>query len=119
MNRVFVDLEGIQAVFELVAPLDGLGGQLARLADRHEAGVQSIRQRRTEDKAARLNSQHGINLRVEVVFGKRVDQRGEADLVLKQGGDVVKKNSLLGEVGDFANQSLQMVAVFHDGIFHD
>src|SRR5262249_718706 len=61
--------------------------------------------------ATRLDGQHRVNLRVEVMLGEGVNQRGEADLVFEQRGDVVKKNAFLGEVGYFADQLFEMITV--------
>ena len=46
-------------------------------------------------------------LLLDVVRGQRVDQLGEAGLVLEQRGDVVKENSGLGKIGHGAHQRLQ------------
>src|SRR6185437_2857241 len=47
----------------------------------------------------------------EVVLGKRVNERGEADLVFEQRGDVIKKNAALGKVRNFTDQLFKMFAV--------
>src|SRR5215831_16300777 len=111
LDGVFVYLQGIQAVLELVAPFDGLGGRLARLAEGDEAGVEAVGQRRSEDEAAGLDGQHGIDLGVEVVLGERVNECGEADFVLEQGGDVVKQDAFLGKIRDFADQLLEVITI--------
>src|SRR5262249_12958590 len=90
LHCVFVDLQGIDSVYQLITPLDGLRRKLARLANGNKARIQPIRQRRTEDEAAGFNGQDGIDLCVEIVLGESINQRGKADLVLEQGGDVVK-----------------------------
>src|SRR5579859_1021989 len=110
-DGIFVDLQSVGAVLELVAPFDRLRRELAGLADRHKAGVQTISQRRTKNETTRFNRQHGIHFGVEVVFGKRVDQRGKPDFVSEQGRNVVKKNSLFWEVWNFADQFLQVLTI--------
>src|SRR6185312_4703206 len=108
---VFVDLQGVNAIFEFVAPLHGFRRKLARLADGNEAGIQPVCQRRAEDEAAGLNGQHGIDVVVEVVLGECVNERGETGLVFGEGGDVVKKNAFFGKIRHFADQLLEVVTV--------
>ena len=48
---------------------------------------------------------------VDVVLGQRVDEAGKAKLVFEQRGDVVKQNAGFGEVGNFADELLEVVAV--------
>ena len=51
-----MDLDDVDAVLELVLLADGLGRQLALLADRHEAAAQAIRDGAAKDEAARLDA---------------------------------------------------------------
>src|SRR5262245_59228437 len=111
LDGIFMDLQRIQAVFQLIAPLDSLRRKFAGFADRNKAGVQTVGQSRTKDETARFDGQDRIDLGVEVMLGKRVDERGKAHLVLEQGGDVVEQDAFLGEVRDLANQRLQMFAI--------
>src|SRR6185369_13770793 len=90
LDGVFVDLESVGAVFQGVVELGGGRGQLARLAQRNESGIQTIRDGGAENKSARLHSQHQVDPGLDVMFGKRIDQHGEAEPVLEQCGDVVK-----------------------------
>src|SRR6185312_15264242 len=110
-DSVLMDLERINAVFELVIPLDGVRRELAGLADGHESGVQAIGERGTKDEATGLDSQDQVDFRAEIVFGQSINQRREADVVFEKRGDVVEQNAFLGEVGNFADQLLQVLAV--------
>ena len=55
-DGILMDLDDVDAVFELVFLADGLGRQLALLADRHEAAAQPVRHRAAQDEAARLDA---------------------------------------------------------------
>src|SRR6185312_14139577 len=83
-DGVFVDLQGVIAIFKLVSPFHGFSGQLAGLADGDEAGVQPVGQGGAKDETTCFNGQHGINLVVQVVLGERINERGETDLVFEQ-----------------------------------
>jgi len=43
------------------------------------------------------------------VLGESIDQASEAQAVLQQRSDVVKQNAGLGEIGNFADELLQIV----------
>ena len=60
---------------------------------------------------ASLHTQDEVNILGDIVLRKPVDERGKTDFVLQQGGDVVEKNSLPGEIGDFADQMLELVCI--------
>lgn len=55
-QHVGVDLDGVNAVFERIVLPDGGAGQLAALADRHEADAHLDGDARAEDEAARLDA---------------------------------------------------------------
>ncbi len=59
-DRVLMHLDDVDAVFELVILADGLGRQLALLADRHEAAAQAVGDGAAEDEAARLDAGHRL-----------------------------------------------------------
>ncbi len=81
--------------------------QLLRLAHRHEAGAQSIRQSGSEDEAARFDADYRIDFRVLVVGLETVDDSAQPGRILQQRGDVVEENARLGEIGNFANKGFQ------------
>ena len=104
-------LKNIRAVFQFVFNSCGWGGQLARLPHRDKSGVQTIGEGRTEDESASFHSKDQIDFLRQIVFGKSINQCGEAQLVFKQGGDVVKQDALFREIRNFPDQLLQGLAV--------
>jgi len=68
LDGVLVNLQAVEAVFELVLDLDALGRQLLGLAHRDETGPERVGQRRAEDESARLNADHGVDLCAAVVI---------------------------------------------------
>ncbi len=60
-DGVLMDLDDVDAVFELVVLADRLPRQLALLADRHEAAAQAVGHRAAQDEAARLDPRHGLD----------------------------------------------------------
>ena len=104
-------LKNIRAVFQFVFNSGSFGGQLARLPHWDKSCVQTIGEGRTEDKAASFHSKDQINFFGKVVFGERVNECGETQLVFKQGGDVVKQDALFREIRNFPDQLLQGLAV--------
>src|SRR5262249_14600896 len=89
LDRIFVNLQRVDAILQLVTPFHRLGREFVGLADRNEAGIQAVGQRRTEDEATGLDGQYDIDLGVEIVLGESVDERGKTYFVLEQRGDVI------------------------------
>ena len=117
-DNVLTRLDGVQVNFERVRPILQIVGdagrrsrQLARLAHRNEAGVQTVGQRGTEDESTRLDSQHQIHILPDIVRSQRVNQLGKSLSVLEQGRDVVEQNPRLGKIRNGADQLLQRVAI--------
>ena len=106
-----MDLQRVGAIFQCVFEFRCCSRQFARLAQRDETRIQTIGDRRAEDESARFHAQHQVDAGFEIMFGERIDQHGQAEPVLEQGGDVVKQDALLGEIGNFADQFLQRLAV--------
>src|SRR5271157_1028710 len=111
LDRVLVHFQRVVAVFQFVLPLQDVGRQLLRLAHRNEARVQAVRKRRPEDESARLNAQHQVDVLVDVVLRKRVDEAGKAELVFEQRGDVVEENARFRKARNFADELLEVVTV--------
>ena len=81
----------------------GLGGQLAFLADRDEALVQRVGQRRAEDEAARLDAGDLVDLHVLVAVHQFVHGGAKTGRVLEQRGDVAELDALFRIVRDGAD----------------
>ena len=111
LDGVFVDFEGVGAVFEVVALRDDLGGELFGLADGDEAGVEAVGDGGGEDEAAGLGAEDDVDVLPDVVPGEGVNHPRETGAVLEQGGDVVEEDAGLGEVGDGADERLERLAV--------
>src|ERR1035441_8452476 len=111
LDRILVDLQRVVAVLQFVLPLHNVSRQLLGFAHRNEACVQAVGQRRPKDESPRLDAQNQINVLVDVMLGEGIDEAGEAQLVFEQRGDVVEKDAGFGEVGNFANELLEVVAV--------
>src|SRR5258708_26014789 len=73
LDGVFVELEGIESVFQFITPFDRLGRELARLANGNKAGIQTVGQRRTKNESASFNGQHGVNSGIQVVLGESIN----------------------------------------------
>src|SRR5690242_20665922 len=69
-DRVFVHLERVAAVLELVSDFSRFCRKLFRLAHRYESRIQPISQSGAEDKTARLDSQNEIDIFLHVVGGE-------------------------------------------------
>ena len=61
-DGILVHLHLVEAVFQRIGDADPLVGQLALLADRHEAGRELMRHRATEDEAARFDAGDLVDL---------------------------------------------------------
>jgi len=102
-----VHLEGVGAVFEVVGGLVGVGGQLALLADRDEAGAEREGDGGAEDESARLGADDEGDVLAAVGCGERLDDVAEEPRVGEHRGDVAEDDARLREVHDRA-----------DGVFH-
>src|SRR6185437_17160177 len=100
LDSVLVDLQAVRAVFEVVRNSETLGGQFFGLADRDESRAQGISQGRREDKAARLDAENYVDLRLAVVILEAIDDGAEAAGVLEERGDVVEQDPRFREVRD-------------------
>src|SRR5437867_191819 len=107
-----MDFQGAGSVLQGVIVFGSGSREFARLTNRNETGVKSISQRGSEDEAARLDAEYQVNVFQKIELGESVDQGGEADFVLEQSGDVVKQDAFFWEVGDFADQLFQRLAIY-------
>ena len=62
LHRVGVDFDAVLAVFEIVILAQHAIGQLALLADRHEADAELMRHRAAENEPARLDARDLVDL---------------------------------------------------------
>src|SRR5215217_3469207 len=102
-DGVGVQLQGGGAVLELVLLGLDLVGQLAGLADGHEAGPEVVGDRRGQDEPAGLDPDHLVDVAPAEMDDRLVDHRREGDLVGQQRGDVLEDDPRLGEVRDVAD----------------
>ena len=107
LDGVEVDFERVGAVFEIVGDAGYRCGQLARLADGDEAGIEAVGERGAEDESAGFDAEDEVDLAFKIVGGERVDEHGEAGAVFEQRGDVVEEDARLGEVGHGAHERLE------------
>jgi hypothetical protein len=78
--------------------------QLARLAHRHEARVEEVRDRRRGDEAPGLDAQDPVDVAVPEGIGEAVDRGAEGRGVGEERRDVLEDDPGLREVGDVADQ---------------
>jgi hypothetical protein len=98
-HGVGVHLHRGRAVLQLVGFLDRREGQLALLADRHEAHAQLVGQHRADDEAARVQAGHRGRPHVEVAVHELVDQHAEHPRVGQQRRDVAELDPGAGQSG--------------------
>ena len=108
IDGIGMHLDGIHAIFKRVVLTDGLAGQLAALADRHEADAERNGHRRPEDEAARLDAGHMGDAQAAMMRGGPLDRLAETHGILDQRGDVAEHDPRLGIVGDGADQALEI-----------
>ena len=92
-DRVRVDLDLVDAVFERIGDAHRLVRQLALLADRHEAGRELMRHRAAEDEAARLDPGHLVDLAAGVRVDEFIDGAAEGARIAEQRGDVAEDDA--------------------------
>ena len=83
-----------------------LPGQLALLADRHEAAAEFVRDGAAEDEAARLDAGDMVDAGVEEGQDQPVDRGAQARRIGDQRGDVAEQDARLRIVGNRADQRL-------------
>src|SRR5260370_991048 len=97
-DRVFVNLEAVGAVLELIADAYAVRWQLLRFTHRNETRIQRVGQGRREDKSARFDTDNHVDAGVLVMLLEPVDGVMKAPVVLEQRGDVIEQDSRLGEI---------------------
>jgi len=113
-DGVGVHLEGVGAVLQVVGNGDRLAGELPRLADQAEPGRQAAGDGRPEDEPAALGPDDQVDVVAAERVGQQFDRQGQPRRIGQQRRDVAEQDARLGEVGDVADQPLE---VFH-GVDH-
>ncbi len=72
-----MNFQTVRAVFQLITRAVRLVRELARFAHYAEARAQLVCQRCADDKAARLDPEHGIHLLPAIPAGEQIDRLGE------------------------------------------
>src|SRR5437762_9641318 len=98
-----MDGDGVAAVFEVVALLMGVEGQLALLADGHEAGVQFDGDGGGKDESAGVDAHDAIDLAGLELADEQVDAASEEPRIGQNRGDIFELDARFGEVRDVAN----------------
>src|SRR5262249_53351948 len=87
----------------------GVRRQLARLAHDGDPDAERVGQRRADDEAARLDTEHHVG-RAAIALGQVVDGPSERRPVGQQRRDVLEDDARLGEVRNVADVALQLHA---------
>src|SRR5262245_40664257 len=107
-DGVLVNLDHVDAVFELVVLTDGLARQLALLADRDEAATQPVGHGAAQYEAARLDARDRLDAAIGEGLRQLLDAGPEAVGVGEQRGDVAEHDPGLRIVGDGAHEVLEI-----------
>ena len=78
LHGVFVNLQRVRAIFQLVRDAGGFGGQFFRLAHRDESGAEPIGERWSKNKPACFDPRDNVNRVVLVVLAQPVNQDAKA-----------------------------------------
>ena len=105
------EFKRIFAVFQGIALRDGPSGQLALLADRHEAGGQLMRHRAAQDETPRLQPHDLVDAHPGIGGKQLIHAHAEPAGVCEKGGDIAEQDPLMREIDDGAD-------IVFDGLFH-
>lgn len=103
-DGVCMHLERIRSIFKSVFLRDRVEGQAAWFSNRYEPGIQSPGNRSSEDEAPRLRSHYDVDVRGSKRGSHQLDGKSQPGRVCHQWGDVPKKDSGRGKVGDITYQ---------------
>ena len=98
-----MNFELVASILELIGNLRRLCRKFIGLSNGNKAGIQAIRERRAENKSARFDSDNNIDLAPVIVVAQLVYESAESIFVAKNSRDVVKQNSGLRIIGNFAD----------------
>ena len=107
-DGVGLHLDLIGAVLERVFIRHGLARQLALLAYHDEATPECVRHRRCDQKAAGFDTCEEIGLVTAYHIGETLHRLAPGPRVGEQGRDVVKEDTWLGKVRNFADVVAQV-----------
>src|SRR5262245_42002740 len=107
-ERIFMNLDDVDTVFELVVLANCLPGQLALLADRHEAAAEPISDRATENEAACLDAGDGLHPAIAEGAGELLDAGAKAVGMAEQRGDIAEHDAGLRIVRYRAHEALEI-----------
>ena len=103
-----MDLDDVDFILQLVLLADGLGRELALLADGHEAAAQAIGDGAAEDKSARLDAGNRLDPPVGEGRDQPLDAGAQAVGMTEQRGDVAEHDAGLRIVGYRAHEVLEI-----------
>ena len=104
-----MDLERVLAILQAVGGARGRSGQLLRFAHWNKPGVQAIGDHGRKNEPASLDPHHAVDELAHVVVGQQVDRPVQPERIFQQRRDVIEENTRLREIGNFANQLLQVL----------
>jgi MFS family permease len=107
-QHIGMDLDRVDAIFERVVLPDRRAGQLAALADRHEADAHLDGDAGAEDEAPRLDAGHMRDAEAAMRLGQPPDALLEPLRMLDQRRDVAKQDPRLGIVRDRTDQRFEI-----------
>ena len=110
MHGVCVDLHHGLAVLEVVRRADGGGWQAAGLAHRHEARIECVRDRTTENETARLDPGNELDIVLSVLIGDRIDSAVKCLRITEHAADVAENDARSGEIRNLADERAQPFA---------
>src|SRR5439155_16655691 len=103
--------ERVGSVFEIVGGPQRRRGQLARFANRREAGAYAVRDRGAKNEPPALDADDDVDRLFLERRRQTIDGRFEAGRILQQRGDVVKEDPRLREIRHVTDLALQVVHV--------
>ena len=112
-DGIVVHLDHRLAVFQRVGLGDHRPGQLALLADRHEAGGELVRHRAAEDEAAGLEPDDLVEAHAGIGVQQLVDRHAKAARVGEERGHIAEDDALMREVDDGADVVLDLFLLDH------
>ncbi len=99
-DRVRVQLQRVEAVFECVLCADRSPGKLPGLARGHEAAAEPVGEGGAEDEPPRLGAQHDVGLPRLRELRQPLHRLVQSLIVGQERHDVLEDDAALGEVRD-------------------